>query len=108
MSLGLSSSSAEKKNISNLGISSINSTRLSLESRPPVPGSESTDDRLETTVDHSRIHMGQEATLKPSPSPWEGVPVKVRTKKYFTVTNSKLFHFNAKIFDNGFHKNISL
>ena len=73
-------------------------SKLNLESRPPIPGSECTDENSRSesrAVSKETLHMGQEATLKPSPSPWVGLPVKVSVITIFLI-KTQLFSLDIK------------
>jgi len=55
--------------------------KLKLEARPPIPGSETKIPNVFEEEARRGLAMGQDSTLKPAPSPWEGVPVKSPNKK---------------------------
>jgi len=57
--------------------------KLKLEARPPIPGSETKIPNVFEEEARRGLAMGQDSTLKPAPSPWEGVPVKSPNKKQF-------------------------
>jgi len=53
-------------------------------SRPPIPGSENTRtnaDVIDRDFSGNLAPMGHETSLKPAPSPWEGLPVKQKSKQ---------------------------
>jgi len=55
--------------------------KLKLESRPPIPGSETKLPDVYQENMRPGDTMGHEGSLKPAPSPWEGIPVKSSNKK---------------------------
>eukprot|EP00092_Neocalanus_flemingeri_P012855 GFUD01013851.1.p1 GENE.GFUD01013851.1~~GFUD01013851.1.p1 ORF type:complete len:913 (+),score=250.55 GFUD01013851.1:418-3156(+) len=64
-----------------LKIDGAETQNLKLETRPPIPGSETNQPDVFSEKARPGVIMGHESSLKPAPSPWEGVPVKSPIKK---------------------------
>jgi len=64
-----------------LKIDGAETQKLKLETRPPIPGSETSRPNVFHEKPRPGHSMGHESSLKPAPSPWEGVPVKSPNNK---------------------------